>query len=73
VHPAGLQVFLVTPLATRVHPALVPAAFDASGKRTKAASALCCTSDLTLAEFKSLAGKMDALQPQRHDATGLSR
>jgi glycerophosphoryl diester phosphodiesterase len=28
------------------------------------ASALCCTSDLTLAEFKSLCGKMDAANPQ---------
>jgi glycerophosphoryl diester phosphodiesterase len=40
-----------------------PAAFDASGTRTKAASGLCCTSDLTLAEFKSLKGKMDASDP----------
>ncbi len=30
----------------------------------KAASAKCCTSDLTLAEFKSLCGKMDASDPQ---------
>lgn len=29
-----------------------------------AASAECCTSDLTLAEFKSLCGKMDAFNPQ---------
>jgi glycerophosphoryl diester phosphodiesterase len=39
------------------------AAFDASGTHTKAASALCCTSDLTLEEFKSLKGKMDASDP----------
>ena len=31
--------------------------------RTKAASALCCTSDLTLAEYKQLEGKMDASNP----------
>ena len=29
----------------------------------KAASALCCTSDLTVAEFKTLKGKMDASVP----------
>ena len=40
-----------------------PAIFDASGTRTTAASALCCTSDLTLEEFKSLKGKMDASDP----------
>src|SRR5262245_39101215 len=41
-----------------------PAEFDpATGARTKAASALCCTSDLTLAEFKSLQGKMDGFDP----------
>ncbi|QEY17953.1 glycerophosphodiester phosphodiesterase [Cellvibrio sp. KY-GH-1] len=30
----------------------------------KAASATCCTSDITLAEFKSLQGKMDAFNPK---------
>jgi glycerophosphoryl diester phosphodiesterase len=30
----------------------------------KPASALCCTSDLTLAEFKQLCGKMDAFNPK---------
>lgn len=30
----------------------------------KAASAKCCTSDLTLGEFKSLCGKMDAFNPK---------
>jgi glycerophosphoryl diester phosphodiesterase len=30
----------------------------------KAASASCCTSDLTLAEFKSLCGKMDGFNPK---------
>jgi len=29
----------------------------------KAASAMCCTSDITLAEFKSLCGKMDGFNP----------
>ena len=31
-----------------------------SGRLITPASALCCTSDLTVAEFKSLKGKMDA-------------
>jgi glycerophosphoryl diester phosphodiesterase len=57
---------LLTPLATKCTQSFSPAEFDASGARTKAASALCCTSDLTLDEFKSLKGKMDAFDP---DAT----
>ena len=54
---------LVTPLADKCSVPFSPAEFDASGKRTKAASALCCTSDLTLDQFKSLKGKMDASAP----------
>ncbi len=54
---------LVTSLADRCSVPFTPAEFDASGNRTKAASALCCTSDLTLDEFKSLKGKMDASNP----------
>src|SRR5713101_9053580 len=41
---------LVTPLAEKCTVKFSPAAFDASGTRTTAASALCCTSDLTLDE-----------------------
>ncbi len=37
-----------------------PAQLDATGKVTKAATAECRTSELTLDEFKSLKGKMDA-------------
>lgn len=54
---------LTTPLADRCSKPFEPAQFDASGKRTKAATALCCTSDLSVAEFKSLKGKMDAFNP----------
>jgi glycerophosphoryl diester phosphodiesterase len=54
---------LVTDLASRCSEPFSPAEFDAAGKRTKAASALCCTSDLTVDEFKSLKGKMDASNP----------
>jgi glycerophosphoryl diester phosphodiesterase len=54
---------LVTPLADRCSQPFSPAQFDASGNRIKAATALCCTSDLTLDEFRSLKGKMDASNP----------
>ena len=54
---------LVTPLAAQCTKPFAPAEFDASGKLVKAASALCCTSDLTVAEYKSLLGKMDASVP----------
>jgi glycerophosphoryl diester phosphodiesterase len=54
---------LTTPLADHCSQPFSPAEFDASGKRTKAATALCCTSDLSVAEFKTLKGKMDASNP----------
>jgi glycerophosphoryl diester phosphodiesterase len=54
---------LTTPLAAKCSQPFSPAQFDASGKRVKAASALCCTSDLSVNEFKTLKGKMDASNP----------
>jgi glycerophosphoryl diester phosphodiesterase len=54
---------LVTPLANSCTTPFSPAEFNASGVRTKAASALCCTSDVTVDEFKTLKGKMDAFNP----------
>jgi glycerophosphoryl diester phosphodiesterase len=54
---------LVTPHAAQCTKQFSPAEFDASGTVIRAASALCCTSDLTVAEFKSLKGKMDASVP----------
>ena len=54
---------LVTPLAQNCSRPFLPALFDASGNRTRAAQALCCTSDLTVAEYKTLKGKMDASNP----------
>src|SRR6266568_2568761 len=59
---------LVTPLADRCSQPFSPAQFDASGKLIKAATALCCTSDLTVDEFKSLKGKMDAFNPNARTA-----
>ncbi len=58
---------LLTPLAAKCAEPFTPAEFDpVTGERIKAASAMCCTSDITLEEFKSLCGKMDASNP---DAT----
>ena len=55
---------LTTPLAAQCTQSFSAAQFDASGNLTKAASALCCTSDLSLDQFKSLKGKMDASNPE---------
>ena len=55
---------LATPLASRCVKPFTPAAFDANGTLVAPASAECRTSELTLAEFKSLRGKMDAFNPR---------
>jgi glycerophosphoryl diester phosphodiesterase len=39
------------------------AVYDADGNLTSPASARCCTSDITLAELRTLKGKMDASDP----------
>lgn len=54
---------LVTPLAAKCNKPFAPATFDAAGNRLTAASAECRTSDITLAEFRTLRGKMDAFNP----------
>lgn len=54
---------LATPLASTCIKPFTPATFDANGKRLTAASAECRTSEITLAEFKTLRGKMDAANP----------
>jgi glycerophosphoryl diester phosphodiesterase len=59
---------LVTPLAAKCTKKFVPATFDASGNRLTDASAECRTSDLTLEEFKTLTGKMDAFNPAARTA-----
>ncbi len=52
---------LATPLAEKCSQNFQPARYDAdTGEMIAPASALCCTSDITLAEFRSLTGKMDA-------------
>jgi glycerophosphoryl diester phosphodiesterase len=55
---------LATPLAATCIKPFTPASFDADGKLLRPAGAECRTSDITLAEFKSLRGKMDAANPR---------
>ncbi|MES2947092.1 MAG: glycerophosphodiester phosphodiesterase family protein [Pseudomonadota bacterium] len=55
---------LATPLAAKCSKAFTP--YDAEKKTP--ASAECRTSDITLAEFKTLRGKMDAFNPQAKTA-----
>jgi glycerophosphoryl diester phosphodiesterase len=59
---------LVTPLADRCSVPFSPAEFDASGNLIRAASALCCTSDLDVGEFKTLEGKMEGSNPNARTA-----
>jgi glycerophosphoryl diester phosphodiesterase len=59
---------LVTDLADKCSKPFTPATFDSSGNRLTAASAECRASDLTLAEFKTLTGKMDASNPNARTA-----
>ncbi len=54
---------LVTPLASKCTQPFSPAVLDATGKVQTKASAICCTSDLTIDEFQMLKGKMDASNP----------
>jgi glycerophosphoryl diester phosphodiesterase len=59
---------LLTELAAQCTQPFAPAQFDAAGNLVKAASALCCTSDLLASEFKTLKGKMDAFNPRAKSA-----
>jgi glycerophosphoryl diester phosphodiesterase len=54
---------LLTPLASTCIEPFRPARLDANGRVRRAASAECRTSELTLAQFKSLRGKIDAFDP----------
>jgi glycerophosphoryl diester phosphodiesterase len=51
---------LLTPLAEKCTKPFTPAVIGAGGEIVSPASAECRTSDITLAEFKTLRGKMDA-------------
>ena len=54
---------LATDLAAKCSEGFTPAIFDTGGNLVSPASAKCCTSDITLAEFRTLQGKMDAANP----------
>jgi glycerophosphoryl diester phosphodiesterase len=54
---------LLSPLASTCVEPFKPAELDAKGRVRRAASAECRTSDLTLAEFRSLRGKIDEFDP----------
>lgn len=55
---------LATPLASKCTTPFTPASFDANGTLIAPARAECRTSDISLAEFKTLRGKMDAANPR---------
>lgn len=55
---------LLTPLAARCTEPFRPAQFDAQGALLAPAASLCRTSDITLAEFRTLRGKRDGFGPR---------
>jgi glycerophosphoryl diester phosphodiesterase len=55
---------LATPLASKCIKPFTPATIDGNGTLLSPATAECRTSELTLAEFKTLRGKMDASNPR---------
>ena len=55
---------LATPLAEKCIKPFTPASFASDGTLLTPASAECRTSEITLAEFKTLRGKMDASNPR---------
>ena len=54
------NILAIPELAAKCTKPFTPAQFDKNGKLIRKASAKCCTSDITLAEFRTLKGKMDA-------------
>jgi glycerophosphoryl diester phosphodiesterase len=54
---------LATPLAEKCSVPFEPAKFNDKGELVQPAQVQCCTSDITLAEFQTLEGKMDAGNP----------
>jgi glycerophosphoryl diester phosphodiesterase len=58
------NILAIPELAAKCTQPFTPAEFDADGNLIKPASALCCTSDITLEEFRRLQGKMDAFNPR---------
>jgi glycerophosphoryl diester phosphodiesterase len=64
---------LVSPLASKCTKPFTPAQFGPTGNLITPASAECRTSDLTLAEFKTLRGEDGRLQPACFDSAGIPR
>ena len=69
IPPQTTTNILLTPLAAKCSKPFTPA------NGTKAADALCCTTDITLAEYKFLCGKMDgyvktATTPEQYVGAG---
>ena len=58
------NILVVPELAAKCTKPFTPAKFDGNGTFMAPASAECRTSDITLAEFKTLRGKMDASNPR---------
>lgn len=59
---------LETELAQKCDTQFRPAVFDDAGSLLEPAMAKCCTSDITLAEFRSLRGKRDHFNPRASSA-----
>ncbi len=55
---------LLTPLAARCSVPFRPAKIDDDGNMLEPATAECRTSDITLAEFRTLRGKRDGFDPR---------
>jgi glycerophosphoryl diester phosphodiesterase len=60
---------LATPLAAKCTRAFTPAVLGPNGELVTPANAECRTSDITLAEFRTLRGKMDAFNPRARTVT----
>jgi glycerophosphoryl diester phosphodiesterase len=58
------NILLIPELAAKCTTPFQPAVYDAGGNLVSTALARCCTSDITLAEFRMLRGKMDASNPR---------
>ncbi len=58
------NILTIPELAAKCTTPFTPAKFNEQGEMVQPAAAKCCTSDITLAEFKTLKGKMDASNPQ---------
>lgn len=62
---ATTNILAIPELAAKCSEPFTPAVFDSvTGALVKPAAAKCCTSDITLEDFKTLCGKMDASNPE---------